>query len=99
MISWLVFQTSFYERACADNRISPAHISLYFALLHEAGHTMAIPFYLRRTEVMQMAKICSSVTLNKCLKELHEYGYIEYKPSYRPGQSKVGLVALDNDFV
>lgn len=99
MIGWAERITLFYQKACADNRISPTHISLYFALAHEAGHTLAIPFYLRRPEVMRKAKICSPVTLNRCLRELHVYGYIEYKPSYRPGQSKVRLVALDNDFV
>lgn len=99
MVGWAEWQTLFYQKACADNRISPTHISLYFALLHEAGHTLAIPFYLRREWVAQKAKIYSSVTLNRCLKELHEYGYIDYRPSYRPGRSMVGLVALDNDFV
>lgn len=99
MMGWADRQTLFYQKACADNRIGPTHISLYFALLHEAGHTLAIPFYLDRVSVMLKAKICSPVTLNRCLRELHVYGYIEYKPSYRPGQSMVGLVALNNDFV
>ncbi len=44
---------------------------------------------------MQLAKICSPVTLNRCLRELHAYGYIDYRPSFVPGQSKVGLVQLD----
>ena len=98
-MGWAEWQTYFYQKACADCRISPTHISLYFALLHEAGHTLAIPFYLQRERVMSKAKVCSAVTLNKCLRELHEYGYIEYCPSYRPGQSMVGMVALGNDFV
>jgi hypothetical protein len=98
-MGWADWQTLFYQKACADNRISPVHISLYFALLHEAGHTLAIPFYLRRPEVMRKAKICSPVTLNRCLRELHVYGYIEYRPSYRPGRSMVGLIALSNEMV
>jgi hypothetical protein len=99
MPGWADWQTLFYRKAGADNRISPTHISLYFALLHEAGHTLAIPFYLQRTIVMQKAKICSPVTLNRCLKELHLYGYIDYRPSYTPGRSMVGLIALDNEIV
>lgn len=91
-MSWAEFQSSFYERTCSDNRLSPAHISLYFALLHEAGHTLAIGFYLKRSIVMQKAKICSPVTLNKCLRELHAYGYIDYKPSFIQGQSMVEIV-------
>lgn len=77
MWGWAEGQSLFYWKACADNRLSPAHISLYFALLHEAGHTLAIPFYLRRSIVMQKAKVCSSVTFKCCLKDLHVYGYID----------------------
>lgn len=97
MLGWAEWQTLFYQKACADNRISPTHISLYFALLHEAGHTLAIPFYLRRSILMQKAKIYSPVTLNRCLKELHGYGYIDYRPSFSPGRSMVGLIPLDFD--
>ena len=99
MLGWAEWQTLFYRKAVTDNRISPTHISLYFALLHEASHTLAIPFYLQRTTVMQKAKISSPVTLNRCLKELHLYGYIDYRPSYKPGRSMVGLIPLDTDFV
>jgi hypothetical protein len=91
MKSWAAFQSSFYERTCSDNRLSPTHISLYFALLHEAGHTLAIGFYLQRDRIAQKAKIYSPVTLNRCLRELHDYGYIDYQPSYTPGRSMVEL--------
>lgn len=91
-MSELSFQSVFYAKAVPDNRVGPTHISLYFALLHEAGHTLTIGFYLRRAIVMQKAKIYSTVTLNKCLRELHEYGYIDYKPSFIPGQSMVEIV-------
>lgn len=94
MKGWVDYQQSFYQKAGADNRLSPAHISLYFALLHEAGNMLAFPFYLRRESLMSKAKICSPVTINKCLRGLHEYGYIVYRPSFVPGQSKVELVDL-----
>ena len=96
MTGWAEWVYSFYARAAEDNRLSPAHVALYFALLHEAGHTYAIPFYLNRAAVMAKAKIYSSVTMNKSLRALHEYGYIEYRPSYKPGESMVGMVMLDN---
>lgn len=99
MLGWAEWQTLFYQKAGTDNRISPTHISLYFALLHEAGHTLAIPFYLRREWVAKKAKISSPVTLNRCLRELHDYGYVDYRPSFTPGRSMVGLIALDKDVV
>lgn len=94
MTGWANWLNFLYEKVCSDNRISPTHISLYFALLHEAGHTHAFPFYLRREFVGRKAKIFSRVTLNRCLRELDAYGYIVYKPSYTPGRSVVELVAL-----
>ena len=99
MLCWAEWQTLFYRKVVTDNRISPTHISLYLALLHEARHTLAIPFYLNRTIVMQKAKISSPVTLNRCLKELHLYGYIDYRPSYTPGRSMVGLIQMDTDIM
>lgn len=87
--------SAFYAKAGSDNRLSPAHVSLYIALLYEGGHMLAIPFFLRREHVMLKAKISSPVTMNKCLRELHEYGYLNYQPSYTPGQSMVGLVVLE----
>lgn len=33
---------------------------------------------------MRISKICSKVTYHKCIKELHEKGYIIYEPSYNP---------------
>lgn len=96
MKGWADYQRCFYQKAGMDNRLSPAHISLYFALLHEAGHTLALPFYLRRENLMQKAKICSPVTLNKCLRGLHEYGYIDYRPSFVPGQSMAMLIEIND---
>ena len=97
MRSQAEWQDLFYQKACADNRISPTHISLYFALLHEAGHTLAIPFYLRRTVVAKTSKICSPVTLNRCLKELHDYGYINYRPSFTPRETTVEIVVMEQN--
>jgi hypothetical protein len=96
MKGWADYQQSFYQKAITDSRLSPAHISLYFALLHEAGHTLALPFYLRRESLMRKAKICSPVTLNKCLRGLHEYGYIGYRPSFVPGQSMAMLIEIND---
>jgi hypothetical protein len=90
-----VWQTSFYSRADDDNRLSPAHLSLYFALLHEAVCISESVLYLKRDQIMHRSKICSRVTYHRCLRSLHAYGYIEYTPSYRVGDSKVRLVELD----
>lgn len=97
MMEWGEWINCFYQKVTTDNRLSPAHISLYLALLHEAGHLLPIPFYLHRDRVMLKAKICSSVTLNRCLRDLHDYGYIEYRPSYTPGRTMVAMINLGGE--
>lgn len=99
MWGWAEWSSLFYQKASTDNQLGPARISLYFALLYEAGHTRSIPFYLQRPVVMQKAKIYSSVTLNRCIREMYDYGYIDYRSSFTPERSMVGLVALNNSNV
>jgi hypothetical protein len=36
---------------------------------------------------MKTAKISGIATYHKCIKELNDYGYIRYLPSYRPNRS------------
>jgi hypothetical protein len=91
MKEWGAWLNCFYQKASADQRIGPTHISVYFALLYEAGHLLPLPFYLRRETLMLHAKVYSPVTLNRCLRDLHDYGYIEYLPSFTPGRTMVAV--------
>lgn len=77
----------FYQRVATDHRIGPTHISLYMALAFTSGHDLAVPFYVPRDQVMALAKISSTVTYHRRLRELHEYGYVEYRPSRRKGRT------------
>lgn len=86
---------NFYVKACADNRIGVTHISLYMALVHEMVCSGSIDLLLVRPErIMCLAKISSKVTYHRCMRALHDYGYILYDPSFRPGESKVSLIEL-----
>lgn len=54
------------------------------------------PISIAREEVMRLSKIGSANTYLKCLKELHEWNYIRYDPSYNPLRgSKVHLYRFD----
>lgn len=87
--------TEFYGKVQADNRISVTHISLYVALLHEMVCAGGIDLLLLRPDmIMEKSKISSRVTYHRCMRALHEYGYILYEPSFRPGESKVSLIDL-----
>ncbi len=71
----------FYE----DDRLSPTHIALYLALFQVWNeHRFLNPVSINRTEIMKAAKISSLSTYTKCLRQLHEWNYIEYLPSFNP---------------
>ena len=74
-----------------DSRITVWHIALMFGIIQLATCNDPLqPIFISRRQVMYFAHISSFVTYHKCIKELQEFGYIDYIPSYHPGiKSKV----------
>lgn len=86
--------SQFYLRIKDDNRISTTHISLYMALFEywNLNH-FRNPVFITRFTLMQVAKISGFATYHKCIKDLNDFGYIQYLPSYDPAiNSKVNLL-------
>lgn len=83
----------FYTLVVQDATIGSSHISLYMALyLLWSRNNWATPILIKRHEVMRLAKIGSSATYHKCLKQLIEIGCVIYVPTPDPAQkSKVYL--------
>lgn len=77
----------------ADDKLMPTHISLYMALFQTWNENrFTNPITFNRFEIMKMAKINSLSTYTKCMRELHEWQYLEYTPSHNPMLgSKVNL--------
>jgi hypothetical protein len=74
---------NFYSALTEDSRIGPSHISLYMGLFYwwmKNGFDSPLP--VSSTQMMRVSKISSRATYVKCIKNLHEYGYIKYVPSY-----------------
>ena len=73
----------FFSAIADDPRINTSHISLYMALLKLWGeHGCQNPIRVFSHEVMPVCKISGIATYHKSIRELHEYGYIRYVPSY-----------------
>ncbi len=85
------------NRILEDNRLSPWHISLYYALFHTWNfNQFSHEFQIVREVIMSEAKIGSANTYTKCLKELHTWGYLIYSPSFNPYKSsKVSIITFD----
>jgi len=75
--------SDFLNAIADDPRINNTHISIYVALLKTwHDHEYENPISVFGSEVMRVAKISASATYHKSIKQLHEYGYIKYIPSY-----------------
>ncbi|HEY4877047.1 MAG TPA: hypothetical protein VIH86_15815 [Puia sp.] len=78
--------TNFFNVADQDQRIHSMHILLYMALFQKWNlNDLQNPFFISRREMMKLSKIKSICTYHKYIKELQEFGYINYVPSYHPG--------------
>lgn len=84
---------NFLDRTGKDARIGPLHIALYFAIVkcwHEQGKECSTEIISR--ELMALAKICSSATYHKTIRQLNEFGYIKYiRANSRWERSKVSF--------
>jgi hypothetical protein len=73
----------FVEAIRYDPRITSYHVSLFVAIVHFRGSgRVGEKIYAFSHELMPLAKISSGRTYHKCIKDLHDFGYIEYEPSY-----------------
>ena len=88
--------TAFYSAIHDDNRIGATHISLYMALFQFYNlNKFRNPVNITRAALMEIAKISGLGTYHKCIKDLVEFGYIKYNPSYNPAiSSQVYLLKL-----
>jgi len=68
-----------------DDRLLPTHLSLFTGLfVCWQRNGFISPFSVTRKTLMAFSKVASIATYHKCIKELDEYGYIRYEPSYHP---------------
>lgn len=91
---YLPLLTGFFATIAEDDRITVTHIALYMALF-ECWHQQQflLPFRVSRRLLMKMTKIRGKNTYHTHLRELVEFGYINYEPSYHPKQaSKVWML-------
>ena len=78
------------KRMGSDKRVLATHVSLFTALfIFWQREGFVSPFAITRKTVMAYAKIASIATYHKCIRELDEYGYIRYQPSFHPAKGSL----------
>lgn len=67
-----------------DPRISITHIGIYAALLqYWKEQDFTNPVQVFSYQIMRIAKISASATYHKSIRDLSDYGYIKYEPSFK----------------
>jgi hypothetical protein len=84
-MNYILQLSGFFQRVASDKHLNPTHVSLYMAIFQywNAGHFQN-PVSISRQELMRISKISAKATYHKCIKDLHNLGYIQYMPSYNP---------------
>ena len=77
----------------------PIHLSIYLALFCSwQQFNYQTPFNISRSKIMGMAKVRVTTTYHKCIHNMSNFGFIEYKPTYNPlAGSKVKFIFHIND--
>lgn len=75
--------SDFFQAIQHDGRISVTHIAIYAALLqYRMDNGFNNPIQAFSYQIMRIAKLSSTITYLKCIRDLSEYGYIKYEPSF-----------------
>ena len=89
--------SGFFIRLAEDQRMTPYHISLYFALFQQwNAERFGDWFVISRSEMMQLSRIGSANTYARCMKELSDWGYVMYTASSNlHSGSRVSCIRFD----
>lgn len=88
--------SGFFNAIAGDPRISITHIGVYAALLqYWSEQDFQNPIQVFSHQIMSIAKISSAITYHKCVRQLSEYGYITYVPSFNHTKGSKIYFVLD----
>ena len=77
--------SGYFERVALESRFYATHISLLMALFYYSdSDAPEKTFQVSRPKLMRFSRIKSIATYHKNIKDLVEFGYIEYNPSWHP---------------
>lgn len=97
MTETLNLLSDFFSAIRKDGRISITHIGIYAALLqYWKDQNFNNPMTAFSSDIMIIAKISSCATYYKCIRELNEFGYIRYEPSFnRNSGSNIYIIMIN----
>ena len=96
-VNYIKHLENIFAKISLDDRLSTVHLGLYYSLFHQWNLAkFQNPISICRSELMRTSKVGSANTYTRCLRELNDWGYIDYKPSNNPCRgSLVNLYRFD----
>lgn len=97
-VNYIQHLNNLYIKIYEDKKLTPHHITLYLAAFQIWNiNRFQNPINIYREEMMALSKIGSANTYTRCIKELDQWNYLKYEPSYNPLKgSKLHLYRYDN---
>lgn len=92
-VNYIIQLNEAFERFNNDDRIKQGHITLYLAFFQKWNREyFKKTITINREWIMEKAKIKSKTTYHNYLKDLNDWGYLRYYPSYHPARgSKIQM--------
>lgn len=93
IVNYITHLNAVLEQFNADERIRQGHITLYLAFFQKWNRSyFKKEITVNRELIMERAKIRSKTTYHNYLRDLNNWGYLIYIPSYNPlGGSKIHM--------
>lgn len=90
--------SNYFERIVSDERLFSTHISLCIALFYFSNcEHPSRPFQVSRSKLMRFSRIKSIATYHKNIRDLNNFGYIDYKPSWHPLKGTQVKILFDSE--
>ncbi len=92
-VNYIIHLNEAFERFNRDEKIKQGHITLYLAFFQKWNREFfKETITISRERIMDMAKFRSKTTYHNYLKDLNDWGFLQYFPSYNPARgSKVKM--------
>lgn len=96
-MNYITHLNKILERFNSDPRLNSKHVSLYMALFRQWNYERFPTWiYIRRKEIMSSSKIGSSSTYHRVIKDLNNWKYVTYIPSFlMDPSSKIKMFGMD----
>lgn len=89
-VNYIVHMNAIFESFNSDVRIKQGHITLYFAFFQKWNREFfKEKLTINSALIMDAAKIRSKSTYHNYLKDLNDWGYLHYFPSYHPSRGSI----------